>query len=106
MRAGTCQRRPQDDQKQREHDSGKTKTYVNTVSARPNNTILFLGKTFAGPVQDYTMFKQAFPPPPDWLASLQVLVDLGEQGILKDYTGELIRWPPKKPRQSNTQPLS
>lgn len=57
--------------------------------------IRFLGKTFAGHVHDYTMLKQEFPPEQLWFECLKVLVDLGYQGIVKDYAGEEIHLPPK-----------
>ena len=55
--------------------------------------ILFLGQTFAGHTHDYTMLKAEFLPEEAWFEFLQVLVDLGYQGILKDYVGEDIHLP-------------
>ena len=68
--------------------------------------ILFLGQTFAGHTHDYTMLKQEFPPEEAWFEFLQVLVDLGYQGILKDYVGEAIYVPHKKPRKSKKKPVT
>ncbi|MBK8900245.1 MAG: hypothetical protein IPM53_22810 [Anaerolineaceae bacterium] len=60
-----------------------------------NKTILFLGRTFAGHVHDYTMLKEEFPPEQAWFEFMAVLVDLGYQGILADYVGEEIHIPTK-----------
>ena len=68
--------------------------------------ILFLGQTFAGHVHDYTMLKEEFPPEEAWFEFLQVLVDLGYQGILNDYVGEEIHLPHKKPRKSKKNPVT
>jgi hypothetical protein len=59
-----------------------------------NKAIVFLGRTFAGHTHDYTMLKEEFPPEEAWFAFLQVLVDLGYQGILTDYVGQEIQVPP------------
>lgn len=66
--------------------------------------ILFVGLTFSGHTHDYTMLKEEFPPEEEWFDSFQVLVDLGYQGILKDYVGEDIQLPHKKPRKSKKNP--
>ena len=68
--------------------------------------IFFLGKTFAGHIHDYTMLKKEFPPEKAWFEFLQVLVDLGYQGILNDYVGEEIHLPHKKPRKSKKNPVT
>lgn len=68
--------------------------------------ILFLGQTFAGHTHDYTMLKTEFPPEEAWFEFLHVLVDLGYQGILKDYGGEEIQLPHKKPRKSKKNPVT
>ena len=62
--------------------------------------IFYLGKTFFGHTHDYTMLKEEFPPEEAWFEFLQVLVDLGYQGILTDYVGDDIQVPHKKPRKS------
>jgi len=66
--------------------------------------ILFLGQTFTGNTHDYTMLKEEFPPVEAWFELHTVLVDLGYQGILKDYVGEEIHLPHKKPRKSKKKP--
>lgn len=50
------------------------------------------------------MLKEEFPPEEEWFDTLQVLVDLGYQGILTDYVGEDIHLPHKKPRKSKKNP--
>lgn len=50
------------------------------------------------------MLKEEFPPEEAWFELLQVLVDLGYQGICTDYAGDDIRIPHKKPRQSKKNP--
>ena len=66
--------------------------------------ILFLGRTFSGHNHDYSMLKEEFPPDLDWFAHIQLLVDLGYQGILSDYNGDDIHLPHKKPRKSKKNP--
>ena len=74
--------------------------------AEPNKRIIFLGKTFAGRFHDYTLLKEELPPQQAWFSFLHVLVDLGYQGILKDYVGEQIHLPHKKPRKTKKKPFS
>jgi hypothetical protein len=71
-----------------------------------NKTIFYLGKTFFGHTHDYTMLKEEFPPEEAWFEFLQVLVDLGYQGILTDYVGDDIQVPHKKPRKSKKNPVT
>lgn len=66
--------------------------------------IVFIGGTFAGHEHDYTMLKTEFPPEHPWFESIHALLDLGYQGILKDYLGEDIQVPHKKPRRSQKNP--
>ena len=53
---------------------------ISTVS----KFIIFLGQTFSGRNHDYSMLKEEFPPELDWFDVIQVLVDLGYQGIVTD----------------------
>ena len=62
--------------------------------------IIFVGKTFSGHYHDYTMLKDEFSPDLPWFEELCVLLDLGYQGIQKDYKGSGIEIPHKKPRKS------
>jgi len=66
--------------------------------------IIFLGYTFSGRNHDYSMLKEEFPPEEDWFDLIQVLVDLGYQGIVTDYAGDDIQIPHKKPRKSKKNP--
>lgn len=67
-------------------------------------TILFLGRTFTGKNHDYGMLKEEFPPEKDWFSDFQIWADLGYLGIAKDYHGENIFIPHKKPRKSKKKP--
>jgi hypothetical protein len=49
--------------------------------------ILFVGSTFSGHHHDYTMLKNEFGSEHPWFEGMNVLVDLGYQGIQKDYAG-------------------
>lgn len=71
-----------------------------------DKTIFFPGGTFSGRMHDYTILKQEFPPEKAWFQFLQVLVDLGYQGIVSDYSGENIKIPHKKPRKSKKNPVT
>src|SRR5215475_7332053 len=75
----------------------KQHTLKNTVMARPDKLIIFLGRTFSGHNHDYFMLKQEFPPELDWFADLHVRVDLGYLGIQSDYRGEQIEVSHKNP---------
>ncbi len=52
------------------------------------------------------MLKKEFSPEDDWFTDFQVWVDLGYQGIVKDYSGEDIFIPHKKPRKSKNKPVT
>jgi hypothetical protein len=99
-------RRAQDDDRQKEHYSGKKKrhTVKNTVMSTPDQGVIFVGKTFTGHNHDYTMLKTELPPEQDWFTDLHVLVDLGYLGIQTDYAGEHIEVPTRKPRKSKKNP--
>ena len=94
--------RPKNPTKQKESYSGKKKmhTVKNTIITTITKLVLFVGQTFTGKNHDYTIFKEEFPTKEAWLEHLTVLVDLGYQGILKDYDGDDIQIPFKKPRKS------
>ena len=99
--------RHQNNQQQRQHFSGRKQrhTVKNTVIAAACKGILFVGKTVPGSRQDYALFKQEFDPREDWFKFVVASVDLGYQGIKKDYLSpENIRIPHKKPRQSKRNP--
>jgi len=56
--------------------------------------------TFPGSVHDYTMLKKEFSPEEPWFENINTLLDLGYQGIQKDYIGDEVQIPHKKPRKS------
>ena len=67
--------------------------------------IFFVGKTKPGSRHDYTLLKQEFDPHEDWFESVTAAVDLGYQGIKKDYLSpKNILIPHKKPRKSKCNP--
>jgi DDE superfamily endonuclease len=82
----------------------KQQTLKNTVMARPDTWIIFLGRTFSGPHHDSLMVKQEWPPELDWFTDINVRVDLGYRGIKSDYCGEQIDIPTRKPRKSQKHP--
>jgi len=95
-------RRPKDSKKQSSMYSGKKKrhTIKNTVISTADKAVHFIGMTFPGSVHDYTMLKNEFSPEEPWFENINALLDLGYQGIQKDYIGDKIRIPHKKPRKS------
>jgi hypothetical protein len=98
--------RPQDNQIQHEHYSGKKKrhTVKNTVIASVLQKILFLGYTVAGSRHDYGLFKTEFPPGQEWFALFTIWVDLGYLGFQTDYATLELHIPHKKPRKSKANP--
>ena len=72
--------------------------------ALPDRLLIFLGRTFSGHNPDDLMLKQELPPELDWLADLNVRVDLGSLGIKSAYRGERIAIPTRKPRKSQKHP--
>jgi hypothetical protein len=72
----------------------------------PDKFIIFLGRTFSGHHHDYKRLKEELPPDLDWFKDINVLVDLGYQGIQSDYKGNQIEIPHKKPRKSKKNPVT
>ncbi len=63
--------------------------------------MIFWGRTFVGSTHDYKMFKKEFSPSKPWFKNVEAYVDLGYQGIKKDYSSaQHIHLPNKKPRKS------
>ena len=81
-------------------------TSKNTIISTFHKLILFVGLTFTGHNHDYKMLKSEFPTESAWFEHLKVFVDLGYQGICKDYEGETILIPYKKTRKSKNHPNS
>jgi len=46
------------------------------------------------------LLKSEFPPEQDWFKNQNIVVDLGYQGIKKEYIAKQINIPFKKPRKS------
>ena len=64
-----------------------------------------MGKTVPGSQHDYSLFKQECNPREDWFKSVIGSVDLGYQGIQRDYLSpQNIRIPHKKRRKSKHNP--
>ena len=63
-----------------------------------------MGQTVTGHNHDYKMLKTEFSPEKEWFEGLDVWVDLGYQGIQKDYEAGHIHIPHKKPRKSKKNP--
>jgi hypothetical protein len=76
----------------------------NTVMSTVTKWIIFIGRTFPGHEHDYTMLKNEFPPEHPWFETIRAWLDSGYQGILKDYQGENLGIPNKKPRKSKKNP--
>ena len=53
----------------------KQQTLNNTVMARPDKCMVFLGQTLSGHHHDYLMLQQEFPPEVDWCTAINVRVD-------------------------------
>ncbi|MCY7350175.1 MAG: hypothetical protein LH606_05855 [Cytophagaceae bacterium] len=67
--------------------------------------IHFLGKTvFGGKIHDYTLLKNEFPTDGDFFINKHLNIDLGYQGIAKDYKLKSWSIPIKKPRKSKKNP--
>ncbi|MBK8751614.1 MAG: transposase [Candidatus Competibacteraceae bacterium] len=99
--------RPKNSARQKKHYSGKKgfHTVKNTTVSDLKKRILILGKTVPGSQHDYSQFKEEFNPETPWFQSTKVSVDLGYQGIKKDYlSSEQIQIPHKKPRKSKNNP--
>ena len=76
----------------------------NTIISTTEKVVKFVGQTFTGNNHDYKMLKEEFPPDKPWFKDINALLDLGYQGIQKDYEGDGIEIPTKKPRKSKTNP--
>jgi len=76
----------------------------NTIISTTDKVIMFVGQTFTGHNHDYKMLKEEFTPDKPWFSDINALLDLGYQGIQKDYEGERIEIPTKKPRKSKANP--
>ena len=99
--------RPKNNQLQKKYYSGKKKrhTVKNTLISDTKRRVIFLGRTFKGSSHDYKIFKKELPPSRLDFESVKIAVDLGYQGIKKDYSSaQQISIPNKKPRKSKENP--
>ena len=68
------------------------------ILATTDRYIHFVSKCWVGRSHDYTQLKTEFPPEQCWFKDQVVGVDLGYQGIVKDYDCEQVNIPAKKPK--------
>ena len=89
--------RSSDNEVQKEHFSGKKKghTHKNLILSDAIRRVLVLGDTEPGKNHDYGMFKRLNPQIPPFVVNW---VDLGFQGIEKDFPSLEVVIPNKKPR--------
>ncbi|MBO0950580.1 transposase [Fibrella sp. HMF5405] len=60
--------------------------------------IHYVSKAWQGKHHDYRQLKYHFPPDQPWFSELSIEVDLGYQGIVKDYDCQSVSQPKKKPK--------
>ena len=60
--------------------------------------IHYVSRAWQGKYHDYRQLKHDFPPGEPWFSELTIEVDLGYQGISKDYECQVVSQPKKKPR--------
>ena len=99
--------RPHHARQQKHYYSGKKHhhTLKNTVIADGNQGIPVIGPTAPGSRHDYALLKEELDPHQPGLSSVDVDVDLGDQGIKSRYpTFHAIQIPHKKPRKSKNHP--
>jgi hypothetical protein len=99
--------RPSNGALQKDRYSGKRRccTLKNTTISKINRQIVYLGKTHSGSIHDYKLLKKELDPSLSWFKNCICYVDLGYQGIQKDYAfPENILIPHKKPRKSKNNP--
>lgn len=99
--------RPKKPARQKKNYSGKKghHTVKNTILSDKNKRLLIIGNTVPGSQHDYSVLKEELNPEVDWFSSTEASVDLGYQGIQKDYSSaQNIHIPYKKPRKSKKNP--
>ena len=60
-----------------------------------------MSKLYNGTKHDYSILKNEFPPSKDWFSNQKLLIDLGFQGFVDDYTCQDVKIPIKKKRVKN-----
>ncbi len=62
-----------------------------------------MSKLYNGTKHDYSILKNEFPPSKDWFSNQKLLIDLGFQGFVDDYTCQDVKIPIKKKRVKKGQ---
>ncbi|WP_461137351.1 transposase family protein [Spirosoma terrae] len=57
-----------------------------------------MSRGWQGRYHDYRQLKYHFPPDQPWFSELSIELDLGYQGVLKDYVCQAVSQPAKKPK--------
>jgi hypothetical protein len=57
-----------------------------------------VSRGWQGKCHDYRQLKHHFPPDQPWFSELAIELDLGYQGIIKDYDCQSVSQPVKKPK--------
>ena len=99
--------RPKNNRLQKKYLRSKKKrhTVKNTIISDTKRRVIFLGHTFKGSSHDYKIFKKELSPSQFSFSQVKIAVDLGYQGIKKDYSSaRQISIPNKKPRKSKENP--
>ena len=52
-----------------------------------------MSKLYNGTKHDYSILKNEFPPSKDWFSNQKLLIDLGFQGFVDDYTCQDVKIP-------------
>ena len=97
--------RPQNDELQKAHYSGKKKrhTIKTLVISNKDRRVLLVYLIAAGSVHDYKLFKQLFNQKMPWFSKTSIFLDLGFYGANSDY-GNNIKLPHKRKRKSKNNP--
>lgn len=66
--------------------------------ATADRYIHYVSKGWQGKNHDYRQLNYHFPPDQPWFSELTIEVDLGYQGVSKDYTCQGVSQPRKKPK--------
>lgn len=68
------------------------------ILGTPNRYIHYVSKAWQGKFHDYRQLKHHFPPDQPWFTELSIELDLGYQGVQKDYDCQELSQPTKKPK--------
>lgn len=96
--------RPTKNQKDAYSGKKKAHTIKNTVISNTQKMILFIGYTVLGRKHDYGLFKDEFLNFKNILKEIKIWVDLGYQGIKKDFDIIDLMIPHKKPYKTKNNP--